>query len=169
MAGYGYYKGEQVAVYDIETGLYYQSISVKVETKSFLSSGESDKVVNIAIYNPKTEQHHLLFEKNLSNKISLFLFEQKIVENQIKFHGDNYQIKNNRVETQRPIKNKLLIGVYNPETKITTLWTATKNGEQLKKLTNIPSKVSWHIDVKNNQLNLIDSHHGKFKINHYDW
>ena len=65
------------------------------------------------------------------------------------------------------MKDKLLIGLAKEENM--ELWTANRKGEGLKLLTVVPKGATWHIDVKNSKLRVIDVSENRFKIKNFDW
>ena len=156
--------------YDPVTGLYYKSIEIKKKNKSFLSSGSDYRIQNINIFDPKTATTQLLFKDNEPRNIKFILFETGFKDNSIQFFsGASSAIKNNFSIAKRPIKNKLLIGLSDAESKTMTLWVADKMGKKLSRLVSIPFSTDWHIDVKNSKLRIIQLIEGKLSIKSYDW
>jgi hypothetical protein len=106
--GYGY-NTANVDIYDIDTGLYYKSISNKQEKSGFIFSAASDyQIVNINIYNPKTNKSRMIFKTYKQNIIG-FLFEMEYHNKSISFNQTYEHIKNNNNIEKRAPKDKLLI------------------------------------------------------------
>ena len=167
-AGFGYHDAN-IDVYDTQSGLYYKSISKKIEKSGFIISKSSNyQVSNINIYNPKTNQSEMIF-KTHNNNITSILFEMGYSEKSIIFNTDYTNTKNNKNIDKRPIKDKLLIVTYDNDKKETTLWTCNKNGKNLKKITIVPNNFNWHIDVKNSKIRVISSTNEQFKLSNFDW
>ncbi|HFU76634.1 MAG TPA: hypothetical protein ENK66_10360 [Arcobacter sp.] len=167
---YGDYSS--VDKYDVESGFYYKSIQADDSKKSRFSKVSSrDSISNIAIFNTETETHHLLFEgKDI--QIVNFLFELAFNEegSKIDFYGDTLLlVRNNRNIQKRALKDKLLIEVKkeNDNTK-TELWTAKKNGEDLKQIATVDEDASWHIDVHNQKIRIVTAVI-TFDIQSFEW
>ena len=167
----GYYNYHmKIDNYDPITGLYYKSIDIKKKNKSFLSSGSDYRIQNIHIFDPKTETIQLLFKDDNLRDIKFIIFETGFRKDSIQFFSaPSSRIKNNFSITKRPLKNKLLIGLSDPESKIMTLWVADKMGKNLSQLVSIPFSTDWHIDVRNSKLRVVQLIEGKLSIQSYDW
>ena len=169
-AGYGSnYQGSYIDKYDLDTGLYYKAILNKNEKSGFLVSKSNYYTCNINIFNPKNNTSKMIFPSN-NQKITNILFEMGYKDNQIIFNDSFYgHVKNNQNITKRAIKNKILIETYDSEKKETTLWSCSKNGENLTKITTFSQKYNWHIDVKNEKIRVIFSKDEQFKIKNFEW
>lgn len=167
----GYYGDSRIDTYDPITGLYYKAIEFEPEQRGFMSKGPSTQVVNISIYNPASGKHKMLFENDKRRVISIVLFEQEIKDGKVKYFGSDFsqRIKNNIAVEGRVPKNNMLIGVRNEKQKLTELWVADKNGATLKIITKVPFTSSWHIDVKNSKLRVVNSQNGEFNIENFVW
>ncbi|HFU74791.1 MAG TPA: hypothetical protein ENK66_00950 [Arcobacter sp.] len=155
--------------YDPISGLYYKSISNEEKKARFSKVLGNKYTSNVAIFNPEDETFRMLFgEEDI--QINLFLFETGYDEKcmEIKFHDANsHIIRNNKQIEKRAMKDKLLIGLLKEEDM--ELWTANRQGEELKFITVVPKTSSWHIDVKNSKLRVIDVNDNRFKIENFDW
>ena len=168
----GYYSSNgYIDTYDSASGLYYKSLSIERENKGFMSNGTSPQVTNVNIYNPITQKSKLLFKRNKKRQITFMIFESSISDGKVEFNDSSYfnNIKNNKVGSNRELKNKFLIGVLDKDGKSAVLWTADKNGENLATIATVLPSEDWHIDVKNSKLRIISSSKGRFKIRSYDW
>ncbi len=128
-AGFGYNSIYDVNIYDINTGLYYKSITKKPKDSGFsiIKSSQNMFTCNINIYNPKTKKSVTIFKDNSKNIID-FLFEMKFKKDSIVYFNINNNIKNNNNIQNRQIKDKLLISTYDRGKQETTLWSCKKNG-----------------------------------------
>lgn len=174
----GYYGNVQIDTYDPISGKYYKAIIIKQDRKGFLGSskGSSESVSNIAIFDPKTNSHKMLFEKNSKRDINVFIFETGHQHSAIQFNGEESRygsnranVKNNRSIAKRKLRNKLLIGTRDNKKRITELWTAKKDGNGLSKIAKLSFNSSWHIDIKNSKLRVVTVNNGDFKIESLDW
>ncbi|MCK5855633.1 MAG: hypothetical protein KAG56_10455 [Sulfurovaceae bacterium] len=156
--------------YDPISGLYYKSISNEEKKAMFSKVSGSNHTSNVAIFNPQDETFTMLFGEKKDIQINLFLFETGYDEKymQIEFQDANsYIVRNNEKIEKRAMKNKLLIGLVKEENM--ELWTANRQGEELNLLTVVPKASSWHIDVKNSKIRVIDVSDHRFKIENFDW
>jgi hypothetical protein len=158
--------------YDVESGFYYKSIQADDSKKSRFSKVSSrDSIANIAIFNTQTEIHHLLFERK-DVQIVNFLFELAFNEesSKVDFYGDtSLLVRNNRNIQKRALKDKLLIAIKNEEDNTKTeLWTAQKNGENLKQIATVDEDASWHIDVHNQKIRIVTAI-ATFDIQSFEW
>lgn len=163
-----YYYGNRVDTYDPITGLYYKAVLNK-EDRGFMSKG-GPVVTNIAITTPLTDSTVLLFKEPLQGYITSLVFETGFKNGSMGFYGVGQPyIQNNAGVADRDPKNKLLIAVFNGEKKVTTLFISEKDGSNLKKLTVVPEKGDWHIDVKNSKLRVVHQLGNTIKIDSVDW
>ncbi|OAM53072.1 hypothetical protein A7981_06530 [Methylovorus sp. MM2] len=158
-----------INVYDKASGLYYRAVQDLSEGGGFLSSS-SNVVTNINIFDPVTSTSRLLFKNPQKGGISPLLFESEIKDKQVTFDGTATFLAFNNSDIKRTeLKNKLLVGVRNQETKTTTLFIADKNGSNLKQLTIVPPNTDWHIDVKNSKIRVVRKLENNVRIDSYDW
>ncbi len=171
MAG-DYYYESHINTYDAQTGLYYKSIEESGTSDGALSSKTAQHhVVNINIFNPTDETSTLLFKSAQKDGIPVILFESDIKDGAVEFSGTaskNIILNNIRIE-RKSIKNKLLVGTRNKDAKETTLFTADKKGNNLKKLVTIPYNADWHLDVKNSKIRVMTQTTKGLNIESYDW
>ena len=164
----GYYSGTLVDEYDIDSGLYFKSVKNGKEEGGFLSSGKSDTISDINIFNPVTDQSILIFGDNKSRKITDFIYESAYqAETQSILFGKNdrhYNVKNNNNIKERKPKDRILIEVYKDEQKSSEIWAADKSGKDLTKIKSIGTGVSWHIDVKNSKIRFVSLTNNMVKI-----
>lgn len=173
MTGMKYYHEDIIDEYDRATGLYFNVIEKKVKEGGFISSGHLTYSVDINIFDPKTGKSRAVFKDNTLRRIERVWFEsdydadkKMILFNESSRYG---MIKNNHNITERPPKNKLLIAVYNIKSKLNELWTANKQGDDLKKIKTFNSDYSWHIDIKNAKIRFVKQDENRLNIESLDW
>ncbi|WP_299881652.1 hypothetical protein [uncultured Cocleimonas sp.] len=168
-----YFGNSEINTYDPTTGYYYKAIVAVDEGKGGLlsSSKSTRKITNIAIYQPSTDSHKLLFKKDIERSISFVFFESAYKNNTIQFNGAegtyNPAIKNNTSVAERKPNDKLLIGFRDDDKKVTDLWVSKKDGTELQKLTSVRFGSTWHIDVKNSVLRVVTISNQDLKIKNY--
>ncbi|RJG51175.1 hypothetical protein [Motilimonas pumila] len=151
----GYYK-QMDDGYDPHSGFYFLPQLNKPSNNGIFSSSGDRRVDNIAIFDPATEQHRLLFKPDRAWNITVFTFEMALSENQqVEFFGRSYRMLNNQVEKEREIKDKLLIVTEDQDSEQLTLWFANKQGQDLKAIYTFHRDTRWHIDVKNSKIRFI--------------
>ncbi len=163
----------RIDTYDPDTGFYYRSIDVKSDSGGLMSKGPVRHAVNINIFDPATAQNRLLFPRSESRRITVFLYEEAREEDTIRFVrfsiDSQFSIKNNQRVEPRPIKNKLLVGVWDPKTQDVTLYVASKSGDDLRELTVVPAGVTFHLDVRNSKLRVVRLFGDSVAIKSFDW
>jgi hypothetical protein len=162
-----------INTYDPESGFYYKSLDIENTNRGFLGSGSRTKIINIIIYNPITEKQVKLFKANDENRnIEFVMFESSIKNGIVEAYssyGLSHIFKNNIVKENRRLRDKLLIGVSNLRNKSTVLWVSKKNGDDLKKITEVLKFSTWHIDLKNSKLRVVTSIKDRLKLQNFDW
>ncbi|GAA0401724.1 hypothetical protein GCM10009133_08140 [Cocleimonas flava] len=169
-----YYANNEINTYDPVSGYYYKAIVSVGEGKGILSSNKSSgKMTNLAIYDPRSETHKLLFDKSSDRMISFVYFESAYQGNSIQFNGAevayNPVIKNNASVPERQPKDKLLIGLKDNEKRVTDLWVSKKDGSELQKVVSVGVGSSWHIDVKNAVIRVVTINNQDLKIQNFSW
>jgi len=169
--------------YDSATGLYYKSIKdykrVEKEEKGFLSSikslksGSYNKIINISIYNPKTDKIVYVFKDDKVRNISKIFFADSYNQetNSIDFVGSFAGVlKNNNDLRHRKMTNKMILSEINTEKNTETIWMVNKDGSSLNAVTTINrNTTSWHVDVKRSVIRLVSVEKGKMSIKNFDW
>jgi len=158
--------------YDPISGLYYKSITNEETVAVSRFSKSSPKVIvkNIGIFDPLTDEIFTVFPPEKDVVVSKLLFEVKYNKklSSIDYNDNSFHmIRNNaRIEKREPC-NKLLISTLDGDN--CTLWVSEKNGKNLKEMTTVLSKDSWHIDVKNSKIRVVSSTEGRLHIQSFDW
>ena len=161
--------------YDKGSNFYYKSISDEHrkshDEKSMFSKIKQLplKIVNLAIIDSKDNGCRLLFDKSQEVEIRFVLFEQEYNEEEkkIEFNDKHLYVRNNENIEQRVIKNKFLIGLNINEN--IELWTADKNGLNLKKMLSLNKDEQWHLDVKNSKIRVLSSVNSTFSMQIFEW
>lgn len=164
----GIFSYPNIDAYDPATGYYYKSIDSGSEGGGFLSKSSLSYVSNIAIFNPSNNQSSMLFKDGEKRKIVFFNYETGYQDGTILFSNASIA-KNNARISQRPLRDKLIIGVGRKDAELVEIWISNKRGGNLRKLTEVPDQSSIHVDVKNSMLRIIESSNGKFRESHFDW
>ncbi len=167
----GDYYEPRINTYDPVTGLYYKAVEAQPGKGGFLSSSSRSAVVNIAVYDPAKETYTLLFKEPVKEGISVVLFETGFKDGSVRFNGETNSsfILNNTNVTKRDLRDKLLVGVTNNDSKTTDLFVSDKRGNNLKKLANVPFAADWHIDVKNSKLRVVHQTGKGIRVEKYTW
>lgn len=170
----GYYNSGQIDTYDAATGLYFKSIERLVEGGGILG-GKSGGVetVNINVFNPDTGESRLLFQAPPNGPIIAVLFESGFKDGSVIFGGSGsgnpHYVDNNQFLEKRSPKNSVLVATRNPERKETTLYVTEKQSGHLRRVATFPGNVSWHIDVRNSKIRLVQQTASGLKIDSFPW
>jgi hypothetical protein len=166
-----YDSGKRLNEYDQETGYFYTL--VKQTEERGLLKGSYTKAVDIYIYFPKENKGKYLFSGNNKKEIVTVLYETLYdnAKHSIIFNScdNSYAVKNNKGITERQLKNKILVYLFDKEKNKYELWQSNKKGENLKLLKEISKKTNWHIDVLNSQIRFISQKDQEIKIENLDW
>lgn len=164
----GYYKQIDEG-YDPHSGFFFLPQVNQPSSNGLFSSSGGRRVNNIAIFDPDTEQHRLLFKPGRVWNITVFTFEMALSDSQrIEYFGRSHRVLNNRVSNTREIKDKLLIVTEEKDSDQLTLWFATKHGQAPKVVHKFHRNTRWHIDVKNSKIRFI-SHQPELSFQSLDW
>lgn len=157
--------------YDPASGLYYKAVYEKGEGRAVTSKSGGQSMVNLMVFDPQTGRSSLLFRQGGERNISSVLFETGFKEGAVQFDGAfaGYSVKNNAGVAVRPLRDKLLVAVYDSESEVTTLSVASKRGEGLRVLATVPKGASWHIDAKNSKLRIVHSTPAAAQVESFDW
>jgi hypothetical protein len=173
VAGGSYYRGVYtLSSYDPDSGLYYHSIIGSKKVSGGWKSREVKANIDLNIYNPKTGKSRLVFNDKKFRRIKAFLFETAYLPSKrvVQFNQRvTNRIANNVKVTKRPLKDKLLVIVKDQEKKEIELWSAKKNGQGLTRITHFPDSLSWHIDVRNSTIRVIEQQGNKLVIHNHPW
>jgi hypothetical protein len=139
------------------------------------------EIFNFMILNPENDSKTFIFPKENQKTIKSIFFETMYdstgkrmvlnVQNDFQYSfriNPDYVINNELIEKRAP-KDKLLFIVKEGYDDPTEIWTCLKNGKELKKITNVPAKDSWHIDIRNCKIRIITQKGYDTAINQYDW
>ena len=166
-----YYNGVGIDTYDPVSGLYYKAITTDTKKEGLLSSSSSQRITNINIFDPADGSSRALFSQNVTGRISNVCFESGFKDGSVLFNGDMqpYVAKNNHSLAKRDPKDKILVSVELPESKGTELFTADKRGKNVRRIATVPSGSSWHMDVRNSKLRVVNQVGQQFKLESFDW
>lgn len=166
-----YYSGAGIDTYDPVSGLYYKSITTDTKKEGLLSSSSSQRITNINIFDPVDGSSRSLFSQNVMGRISMVCFESGFKDGSVLFNGDMQPCaaKNNQSLTKREPKDKILAAVELPENKGIELFSADKRGKNLRRITSVPAGASWHIDVRNSKLRVVNQVGQQLKLEAFDW
>ncbi len=164
----GGYSNPDIDTYDSETGIYYKAY---VETgDGFLSKISGTRISNVYIFDPNRNKGSLLLPQDRNRMISFFTFETSFEEGVIQFaNRSGYRVQNNAGIKRRDLKNKILYGLWNEKLEQVTLFTCTKNGSEISKLATVPKGASFHIDVRNDKVRVVEQVEGTVSIGSYEW
>ena len=166
----GYYHRSFQDEYDKTTDLYFTS-AVSYEDGGFLK-GTDHKAIDVYIYSPETNKGVYLFGQKNKSRITELLFESAFDNDSrsMLFNTeDKHAVRNNHSIDERTPKDRILVLTYNDETKESALWTASKNGENLKKLKDLNKIMEWHVDVRNEKIRFITKNNNSIKVESVDW
>jgi len=170
VAGY-YDSNNSLNEYDRETGYFYTLVK-QTEERGLLKGGYT-KAIDIYIYFPLENKGKYLFSRKNKKEILTVLYETGYDEakHSIVFNScdNSYAVKNNKGVEQRKLKNKILIFLFDTETKRYELWQAGKKGEDVKLLRELGKDTKWHIDVLNSKIRFISQKDVEIKIENLDW
>ena len=156
--------------YDPISGFYFKSITEEGEVSRFSKSSPNIVVKNIGIFDPLTDRISTVFPLEKNVVVNKFLFEVKYNKDSlsIEYNDSSFQkIRNNSNIEERALSNKLLISTLDGDN--CTLWKSDKDGKNLKEITTVLSKDSWHLDVKNSKIRVVSSTEGKLHIQSFTW
>ena len=166
-----YYNSSGIDTYDPVSGIYYKSITTETKKEGLLSSSSRQRVTNINIFDPTDGSSRVLFSQLITGRITAVCFESGFKDGAIQFNDDfrNCTAKNNQSLTKRELKDKLLTGVELPDGKGTELFVSDKRGKNLRRIASVPADASWHIDVRNSKLRIVNQVGPHLKIQNHDW
>lgn len=166
-----YYNGAGIDTYDPVSGLYYKAITTDTKKEGLLSSSSSHRITNINIFDPADGSYRALFSQNVNGRISNVCFEYGFKDGSVLFNGDMQPCaaKNNQSLAKRDPKDKILAAVELPENKGIELFTADKHGKNLRRIVHVPPGASWHIDVRNSKLRVVNQVGQQIKLENFDW
>lgn len=150
--------------------LYYKT---SLDTIKYINEkGKKDfeiRSTNLTIYDITIGTKTQLFPNGFKEEIITILFETKIDSSgTIMFNNDDYNpqryIRNNYNISSRELSNKLIIVTFSMETKMFTLWTAHKNGKELKNLKSFSNTDELNIDVLNHCFLFVKSNINQIDI-----
>lgn len=155
-AGYSGYGGRSVQLdfYDTPSGMYFKTITRRLESNGFLSKVKTMWVSDLYILDPATGKGRLLFnDGNVKRRLGRILMETgyDTKTESISFEQGWTVVKNNVGIAKRPLKNRILI-VEIRKKQPDILWSVEKSGAHLQKLRELRKGENWHIDVKNGKL-----------------
>jgi len=163
--------------YDPQFNLLYVFVSPQSEKKglSKLSSFSSDEVgsTNIILWDiPKKQKKAIFAPQELSKDeyVTHLLFETgyNAAENKRLFNSEAY-IFNNRPLTPREPVNKVLIATHHRSNKQTTLWFGDKFATEKFKIATFSDAASWHLDVQNGDIRIIEQLDNDIKVLELRW
>lgn len=166
-----YYNGAGIDTYDPVSGLYYKTITTDTKKEGLLSSSSSQRITNINIFDPADGSSRALFSQNVTGRISIFCFESGFKDGAVLFNGDMQPCaaKNNQSLAKREPKDKILAAVELTENKGIEIFTADKRGKNLRRIAIVPAGASWHIDVRNSKLRVVNQVGQQLKLENFDW
>ena len=141
------YSRSPISEYFTSGDFYYQGILEGEEQRGFLSSKmASSRCVNLQIFDLKAGMSRMLFEQPLGGKksISQIIFDRSVTSKS-NYNSSRGYFRNDR---QGDVKDRVIIEVYDSESKRTILWSSRSDGSDLQEIAKITSQQSWHIDVK---------------------
>jgi len=158
---------------EINYNLFYSSINGELKV---INNKGKEKVYeitsNIAVYNIESKQIKYIFPDTLNERIYKFYYESYYdsLKKQIVYNrsGNSYYEMNNLIGNynllQRQPFDKLFIITYSYETKMYSLWTATKFGEELKRVFQFDKETEYYFDVKNMEVRFIKQINNELEI-----
>ena len=166
-----YYNGAGVDTYDPASGLYYKSITTETKKEGLLSASSSQRISNINIFDPADGSSRTLFSQNVTGRISIICFESGFKDGAVLFNSDMQPCaaKNNQSLAKREPKDKILAAVELAENKGVEIFTADKRGKNLRRVAIVPIGASWHIDVRNSKLRVVNQVGQQLKLENFDW
>ena len=164
----GGYSRPDIDLYDPESGLYYKAV---IEASGgLLASVAGSKISNVYIFDPISNQGSPFLPQDSKRVISVFTFETSYENGKINFSGRGaYITKNNSNIDERELKNKILFGTWDEKTEQTSLYTSTKTGSDIKPLATIPKGASYHIDVRNGKLRIVNQVEDGVSVRSFEW
>jgi hypothetical protein len=128
---------------------------------------------NVMIWDiPKKKKFALFSPKELSEKesVNYILFETGYdLEKNERIFNDNSHILNNKPFTKRDPVNNMIIETYNRENKQNTLWFSDKWGLEKFKIATFSEIASWHLDVQNGDIRIIEPIDKDIKVLELRW
>ncbi len=165
--------------YDPQFNLLYVFVApLGEEKKSILSrmssSSSSDTgYTNVVLWDiPKKAKKNLFSSQELSKDehITAILFETGYnAEKNERIFNDNAYVFNNRPLTPREAVNKMLVATQNRSNKTTTLWFGDKFGNNKFKIATFSETASWHLDVHNGDIRIIEPLNTDIKVLELRW
>ncbi|MBN1576171.1 MAG: hypothetical protein JW913_06460 [Chitinispirillaceae bacterium] len=138
-------------------------------------------IVNYMILNPTDGTKSFIFPKENQKTIKSILFETKYDSTEkrmiLNFRNDlpyslrinpEFVINNDFIEKRIP-KDKMIIVINDGYDQPSEIWTCLKNGKNLTKISTVEVKGSWHLDIRNCKIRIVNQKGYETSINQYDW
>jgi hypothetical protein len=157
--------------YDVDSGLYFTTITDAPSRSGFLSSSSESRVTtNVFVYDPVQKSGKNVFPKPVG-AVTLVLVESEYDANARKMRflaGEDRARNNQQIEPRKP-NPTFLIETYYPKMRQYTVWKADKLAAEPKPLFNYGDPHQWHVDVRNRTIRLLQQTTDSYKVVEFPW
>ncbi len=158
--------------FDNTLGLMYLAIKEEQKKRAFSNlKGNNSIIKNIAIYDIHNQSTSYLFD-NLPEHSSIrdIWFEQ-YYDDKLKriAYSTSVNVRNNENVSSRPLKQNLLIKVWNVNQEVYTLFLSDKRGKNKTELATFDKESDFFIDAYNAKIHIIKQVSDQLQIATYDW
>lgn len=127
------------------------ALETKEQENSFFS--------NVFIWDINKQRKKILFSDELATELQVrhLIYELSYRDSlsEIVFNNSNYLFNNTDIPFRHP-KNLLLIETYHLTKEKVQLWLSSKQGDNLRMIAEFSLLSTWHLDVKNNCIRIVN-------------